>query len=452
MCVTPARSHTHAGPLDHNVRSVLLTRLVPLMAAPVTLFLVATKRPITEQGLYFIYWNVQALTQLMELGIGSLIVQFASHESTSVGWSERGAIIGAESTTQRLHAVVLEGIRWYSRIALVLLTLGGAGGAWLLQSRSAGIMPSPLAPWLVTILATTAYLPTIPLLCVVEGSGGLLRVQRMRLAQVAVALIGLWCTLPIWGALWGVAVFSLVWLIVALAWLAREHSELLRDLYRGRLRATPSLLGAQQWRTAMTWLAWWIAPQALSPIMLAFHGAAAAGRVGMTLAIAAAPLTLSIAWLAARYPNYGALLARGARFELAHVARRATGQALVVLVAGTLGAAAAIWLLDRTLPALGARVLSPAALAILGVSNVAWLLVQALGGYLRAWRVERLMEAALIGAAVVTVGTVAAAHLLSTFATVVAYSLLVVLVVLPLSMRVLRRHERVRVSSPHIMQ
>jgi hypothetical protein len=103
-----------------------------------------------------------------------------------------------------------------------------------------------------------------------------------------------------------------------------------------------------------------------------------------------------------------------------------------------------VWLLGRTVPTLAARALSPAVIGLLSLANLAWLLFQSVGGYLRAWREEPLAEAAAAGAVAVTVGTWAAASLTSTAGTVAAYSLIVVLVMLPLAALVLGRHQRTR--------
>jgi hypothetical protein len=439
MSTTPLRAAT--TPLDRGVALVLLTRLVPLLAAPVTLWLVATQRPLAEQGLYFIFWNAQALTQLMELGMGGLVVQFASHEAPFLAWDARGGLSGDEGARTRMHDLVREGRRWYGMVALALLVLGGVGGAWLLETRSAGVSPAPLAPWIVTIVCTATYLPLVPILCAVEGCGGLLRVQRMRLAQVSIAMASLWIVLPRWGALWAVAVFAVAWLAVAWGWLRAAHRGLLEEIGGAHELRTMVLTGVQ-WRTGASWLAWWAAPQALTPIVLATHGAAHAGRVGMTVAIAMAPYTLANAWLQGRYPSYGALIARGEAAELQGVARMATLQAVCVFLLGTGGAALAVWLLSRFAPALAARALSPAALVILGAGNLGWLLVQSLGSYLRAWREEPLMEASVVGAALVIGGTLAAAALLSTLGTVAAHSLLVLGIVLPLALIGYRRHHR----------
>lgn len=427
---------------DRVVVLVLLTRLVPLLGAPVTLWLVATRRPIAEQGLYFVFWNVQALTQLMELGVGSMLVQFASHESEALTWDSRGAPRGDQDAVRRLQSLLRAGIRWYLRVGVVLLLVGGAGGAWLLHARGEAIRPTPLAPWLVTIVCTAGYLPLVPLLCTLEGCGRLQRVQQMRLIQVAGALAALWLVLPRWGALWGVATFAVAWSSVAFLWLLRTHAGLLSAI-RGSMSGAADAnagLEASQWRTAASWLAWWIAPQALTPILLVTHGPAAAGIVGMSLAIGTAPLTLASSWLSARYPQYGALLASGAREELRRLAQSATMHATVVLIAGIAGAVAVVAIIGIIAPALAARALPASGIALIGVANLAWLLIQSLGSYLRAWREEPLTEMAVVGAAGVTAGTLIFASRTTVLGTIVAYVSLVVCVALPLAVLGFRRH------------
>ena len=85
-------TRTEAPATRSAVRLVFLSRLVPLIAAPLTLWLLATRRPTEEQGLYFIFINVQAVAQLAEIGIGTLLVQFISHESAGVTWLADGTL------------------------------------------------------------------------------------------------------------------------------------------------------------------------------------------------------------------------------------------------------------------------------------------------------------------------------------------------------------------------
>ena len=60
---------------DRGLGLVLATRLLSVLAGPVTLYLVATQRSLAEQGFFFVLVNVQALASLVELGAGTIVVQ-----------------------------------------------------------------------------------------------------------------------------------------------------------------------------------------------------------------------------------------------------------------------------------------------------------------------------------------------------------------------------------------
>jgi len=81
-----------------TIRLVLLSRVIALASAPVTLILVAALRSPAEQGFYFVFVNVQALAVLFELGVGSMLVQFAAHASRHLTWTKSGDLTVASAT------------------------------------------------------------------------------------------------------------------------------------------------------------------------------------------------------------------------------------------------------------------------------------------------------------------------------------------------------------------
>lgn len=422
----PAPALRAAG-LDSPVTLVLLTRAVQLAAAPVTLWMVATRRPLAEQGLYFILWNAQALTQLLELGVGNLLVHIAGHESARLKLTKGGSITGDEGARTRLLGALADAQRWYLRFAMWFVLLVGTGGALIFRPASRDDAGSFVVPWLITIGFTAAYFTLIPRLCTIEGSGGLIPVQRMRLVQVTLASVLHWFVLWRWGALWAVAAFAATHLVVARGWLRARYPL----LTPGDLSASGEFAGVQR-RSAMTWLALWAGPQVITPVVLLTQGAAAAGQVGMSLAIAMAPTVLAGALLQARYPRYAQELSRSGGTGLRALALRASVQATVLALSGLAAAALVVALLPRYLPLLAERMLGPTALVLLGVTSLAWLLTQSYSSYLRAWRREPLTELFLAGVAIVTVASLVAATRLSLAAAVAAHAAIVPVVLVTL--------------------
>jgi hypothetical protein len=407
---------------------VLGTRLIPLLAAPITLYLVATRRSPVEQGFYFVLVNVQALASLVELGVGTIVVQFISHESPSLRWRADGALEGDEQAVARALAVVREGWRWYGWLA-ALLVLAGAAGAFAFGRGSVeGGAPLAVA-WAVVVLATAGYVPLVPLLCAIEGAHGLIRVQSVRLVQAGLGLAALWTGLLTIGALPAVAAFAVVWLLVPALWLGVAHRAFVRQMLA--VRSGSSSLTSVQWRTGVSWLVLWASPQLLVQIVLATSGAADAGRLGMSLAIATAPATLAGAWLQSRYPRFAATLAQSGRAALDALARRSTAEALGVCTLGGIAVTAVAALLQRSAPALGARLLATESVAALCATGLAWIAIQALAGYLRADRDEPLLLA-MAGGAAVAVSATALAASRGVETAVRAYSLAVLFIAVPI--------------------
>jgi hypothetical protein len=397
------------------VTLVLFSRLVPLVAAPVTLWLIATQRSIAEQGAYFIFINTQAIAQTVEIGIGTLLVQFISHESAGLTWDVGGALGGDADSKRRVETILEVASRWYGRLAVVFAAIAIPLGLGLFATRG-GLSWSEGGWWITTVGFTAMSFTVVPALATLEGSARLAQVQRMRLVQVTASILALWICLINIDALCGVAAFAITWFLIQAGWLHRTYPRLLRYAMRrysgdGKLSALAGQLLAAQRKSAAMWLALSAAPQALVPCVLLANGPAAAGRIGMSLAIATAPVTLATAWLYSRYPRYGALVAQGATRELASLALRAAADAVGVCILGAAAGAIALALLRHVAPVFADRAMSPAVTLALGIGNSGWIVIQAITAYVRAWRGEPLAGATVLGAILVVGSTVLVATL-----------------------------------------
>jgi hypothetical protein len=392
---------------DRTLALALGTRLIPLLAAPVTLYLVATRRSPVEQGFYFVLVNVQALASLVELGVGTLVVQFISHESPSLHWRADGALDGEPAAVSRALAVVRQGWQWYGRLA-ALLALAVPLGAVAFAGAAARGGVSLLGAWTTVVLATALYATLVPLLCTLEGAHGIVRVQAMRLAQVALAIGALWLGLLAGGALHAVAVYAIVWLIVPVVWLLYGHRAFIAQALRAPRGA--DTLSRVQWRTGSTWLVLWASPQLLVQVVMATTGAADAGRVGMSLAIATAPVTIAGAWLQSRYPRFAATLATSGRPALDTLVRQSAGWALTVCALGGVVVMSFTAALHTHAPHLGARLLPTWAVTALSATGLGWLAIQAFTGYLRADREEPLLAVTVAGVGLTLLASVIGAQ------------------------------------------
>lgn len=399
---------------DAGVRATVLSRAIALGGAPITLYLAATRLAPNDQGWYFVAINIVAFAQLCELGLGTIIVQFASHEWPRLRWGRGGGLEGDPSARDSVAALLVTATRWFGTAALVLFLVAGIGGALVFGGNLSGSRVGFAVLWFGFVAVTALYLLVIPFVCVAEGCGDLIAVQRMRAAQAAGILVALWTGILTAGPLAAAWLAATAQFLVAIVWLFRRHRGLLRAP-----RSLPALLldgvkglaaryRTEQLRSARLWIALWVTPQLLAPVLLRMRGGDEAGRLGVTLAVATAPLTLAIAWLHGRYPSFGALVAGGKTREFDALARRAAAEAAVVFVAVCVPLTGVVLILPRVLPAFAMRFLPPLSLLALMAGNFGALLLQAMAGWLRAFRDEEIATPIVAGAVVVVIASAVA--------------------------------------------
>jgi hypothetical protein len=285
----------------------------------------------------------------------------------------------------------------------------------------------------------------LPTLSILEGRGRYLEVQRLRIILALGTLAVLWLGIPTMGGLVAVALSS-VWQVLAVAgWLAMRHIGLLRQLLDSerlsdgtRADAAP-LLHRVQARTAASWALSFVTFQCITPIAFALAGPADAGRVGFSLAVATAPLTLGLAWLQSRVPFVGRLSAEGRTAELDRAIRSAGAAALGVTLAGGATLAMAVQVLAPQIPTLLHRALPAESFVLLVIANVASVVNTAVAVRLRASRTEPLLEVIAAATALSLVSTWFGAKIAGGRGAIFGYCAATALITLPLHLSVLCR-------------
>ncbi len=381
---------------DPAVRWLALSRMVALTGAPLTLWLVLQFLEPSERGFWVVALNLMALGPMVELGVGSLLVQFVTH-----------------ANSRNRQALWASAQQWYARAAVAIAVASAMLGILFLPhaEKSRFAEPNKIAWWLSIVIMVAAYVRLVPRIAFWEGEGQRLAVQRMRTVQavcmLATLLLGLTSGLRL-NALVPAAVCQ--WLI---AYFALKRLPEISD----EAAAPSENSGAsshieikthfqrEQARSVVLWMLLWLAPQALTPALLARGDLVDAGKLGISIALALAPSTLSGAWLQGRLAEYGTLVAAGHVVEFERRARQSSVQALAVQIIASVGLFAFVVVAGALVPALRNAVLSTFLLALLVLGNTCFLVLQAALAWGRAFRDESLSIPASIGlTAMIVVG------------------------------------------------
>ncbi|WP_020184126.1 MULTISPECIES: lipopolysaccharide biosynthesis protein [Methylotenera] len=295
--------------INQAVGFSLLARSWQIVAGPVTLLLVASYFNVAEQGFFYTFSSVLALQVLFELGLAFVINQFASHEFTLLSWGKSGDILGAKHAKDRMHAIIKHAVRWYLAVAILILLFVLPFGLYFFGKHEVvSLQVSWHLPWILLVFAAAMYLPIIPILAAIEGSGQVAQINRLRLVQ------GFFASLLTWAAIYGglglyaAAVTFLVNVLFSLTWMVRNYRILLVEAVFKKSSHNKSAFSwgkevwPMQWRIAVSWVSGYFIFQLFTPILFYFHGPAIAGQMGMSLVVANVITIIPLIWLQANSP------------------------------------------------------------------------------------------------------------------------------------------------------
>ncbi len=373
----------------------------------VTLLLLAGRMTRDERGFYYTFSGFLNATILLELGLAYVILQFASHERARLEWTPAGLLVGDPSAKARLASLLRMSLRWYGAVAvLIALTVLPAGLVFFGHYTPGGMTVAWRWPWAAVALVGAFSMLLNPVLAVVEGSGRVTEVARLRAASNVASSVTLWLALWLRGGLYAAAVCGLTVLVWGGAWLWHTQRAFLADLLAERSAASVPLswrgeVWPFQWRIALSGVSSYVIFQMFNPVLFATHGPAAAGRMGLSLSAMGAISALALAWMTTKLPAFGGLIARrdwaGLDSLFFPTLWRSSAVALVCAAAfwgGALG-------LRRLGLPVGSLLLTPLPLGLLAATSVINHLVGALGLYLRAHKKEPLLGLSLTVAGLV---------------------------------------------------
>ena len=384
----------------------LLTRGWQVIAGPVSIFLVTRFFSIEEQGFYYTFASILALQVLFELGLAFVITQFASHEFASLSWGKGGQVTGAEVAVARFYAVIERSIVWYGGVASMLVVLVLPFGLYFFAGQAAH---APLVAWryawTLLVIAAALYVPLIPVLAAIEGSGEVVRVNKLRLIQIAVANLATWAAIASGAGLFSASAVFIANAIVGYGWVARNYPVLLMELRKkwGVKKQTHfnwmHEVWPMQWRIAVSWISGYVIFQLFTPILFRYQGPAVAGKMGVSLVIANMTVTLAQVWLQTNTPRMAQAVARKDWHELDKIFGRVFWQSTAVVCLGSIMVLVGLWYLSRF--PMGQRFLPLEDMVYLLAAFALSHVIGAFAYYLRVHKQEPFMLLSVIGAILV---------------------------------------------------
>ena len=388
--------------LDRAVAFGTMSRGWILVAGPITLVLIATRFSQEVQGYYYTFSSLLALTVFLELGLGTVIQQFASHEWAGLALDGQGRITGNPPALGRLAGLARMSLRWYAAAGLLgAVGIGLAGYLFFSRDPSPQIRWGP--PWFFLCAFSGVNLVVLPAWSLLDGCNQMSETNRARFVVGVVSSVTTWVAILLGAGLWTAPVVSAAGVCTTGVLLFTRFRQYFRSLRTAAARSINwrEEVWPMQWRIALSWLSGYFIFSLFTPILFRYAGPVAAGQMGMTLAVANALLSIALTWVSTKAPVFGVLIAQREYRRLDQVFATSTWRTMLVVGCGavvTWGGIFGLWMLGHPL---ATRLLPPLPAGLFLAATVVTTAVSSMATYLRAHKREPyLLTSVLSGLAV----------------------------------------------------
>lgn len=400
------RDFLHKLEIDRAVFWGLLTRMWQTIAVPVTALLVAANFTPELQGYYYAFESLIKLQIFVELGLGAVIVQFASHEWSKLGLDKTGKIVGDTVALSRLVSLASISTRWYLVGSVVLIVgLGIGGHLFFSMSYYSGVYWT--TPWVVLCVLTGLTVCLLPVWSLLEGCGQVSGVYFYRFLQGLCAYIAIWLAILAGAKLWAASIFSVAGIFCAGIYLYKNYRNFLRILLFSSRNGPPigwrSEIWPMQWRIAVSWASGYFTFWLFSPVLFYYHGPVVSGQMGMTWSLVSSLLAVTSVWVLPKAPQFGRLIARGEYKELDALFWRLTKVVMGVAVLGAVAIWALVYLLYALKHPMSSRILPPFPTAFFLLATVIITASLPMSVYLRAHKREPLLFLSAVNGVLITI-------------------------------------------------
>jgi hypothetical protein len=387
--------------MDRAVFYTVLWRSWSALVAPLNLLFVTSFLTPVAQGFFYTFSSILALQIIFELGLTQLILQFTSHERSRLSWLPDGTLTGDSRAKSRLASLLRSSMIWYGAAAVLVILIVLPAGFLLFGLRSAE-NPSVMwrLPWVLFVSLSAVSFALLPVVAVLEGCGLVAEIAIMRFGQITTATLLMWAVLWRGGALLALVAVKAAEVVWTLGWIVRRRRAMVLDLlltshHVDRIDWRDEVWPLQ-WRTALTWISSVLITPLFNPLLFAIRGPAEAGRMGLSISIMAAINTVGLAWINARAPTFGMLIARRRFQDLDRIFFPALVRSTGVVVFAGIGVLLGTIYLHGASHPWGARILEPSTLALLLVTSVVLHLIYSEAIYLRAHKAEPFVVVAVV--------------------------------------------------------
>lgn len=397
------------NPNHKDLLSTLLNQLWRLISGPLTMLLIPIYLSPTQQGYWYLFGSISALSTLADLGFSNIILQYSAHEFAHLKFNSYGVLDGEDIHLKKIGSFFRFTLKWTSSICAIVFPIIYCVGIWFFNRDN--VLSEYFIPWTIFSIGSLIIFFNNAILSFVEGMNKIEIIQYIRFYVAIINTFTVSLILVFNGGIYALAFAMLISASSIFIFIFGKFRLLLSQVlnvskkfdYQWRKEILPLFS-----RYAFSFFSGYFIFQIYIPLMQYFHGPVESGKVGITLVLVMAIFSMSNIWIYTITPKMNMLVSKKNKIELDILFKKRIlfASGTYILISILIFVFSAIFKDFWIFPKIISRFLPVQSILMLLLCYLCQLLINSWATYLRAHKKEPYMIPSLILAAWVGLSTV----------------------------------------------
>lgn len=289
----------------------LLNQLWRLMSGPIMMLCIPFFLTEVQQGYWYLFGSISALSVFADLGFSNIILQFSAHEYAFLSTNSKGLIVGDSLYIKKLGSFFRFTIKWITTITLIVFPIIYIVGIAFFTRDN--VLLIYILPWTLFSVGSLFTFFNGSILSFLEGINKIASVQKIRLAVSILNSVIMILVLFLGGGIYSLAVglliSSLSILIALVVFFGKLLSQLLFESKNFEWNWKQSIVPLFM-KYVLSFASGYFIFQIYTPLMHFFHGPASSGKVGITISLVTAIFGLSNIWIYTITPRINMMVSK----------------------------------------------------------------------------------------------------------------------------------------------
>ena len=293
--------------LDESILWANINKLFGIIKGPLTIYFILKYLSIVQQGYWYSFISLSALTMLADLGFTSIILYFISHDFSSLQ-IRRTFIVGDTNKKDRLFAFIKYSIKIYGIIIIVAFIMLILIGWFFFKKQPQNIFYL----WFLYSFYGALSIFVALVQTILQGLNKMKEVFLNIFISSSLTTFFICVLLFLKFELTSLIIGSFIGLLLTVFGLYYMNKNIILQIFKSKILHTYSFFketSSLQLKFAISFISSYIVGYITVPTVFKFLGVEIAGQLGLTLMILTAFIGFANNWLFTKVPRFNYLIA-----------------------------------------------------------------------------------------------------------------------------------------------